>query len=125
MERPDQKRLFTCAAPVKTAVASLDLDRLRVIFRDLFDDADSKLQREGFDHDEIEIRRFLLCRRQDGTTLRINTDSLADRKTLLEQLQREVIGSGDLADGENVLTDGTIVQAEIDVVRDDWKWYGG
>jgi len=126
MDRPEQERLFTCASSVETAIGLLDLDRLRVIFRALFDEADRRLQRTGYDHDEIEIRRFLRCNRKSGMTIRISTDSLADRKTLIKHLQSGLVRGtiGECANPD-VLDHVVVAQAEIDVVRDDWKWYGG
>ncbi|MFQ5463488.1 MAG: hypothetical protein ACE5E5_12805 [Phycisphaerae bacterium] len=125
MDRPEQERLFTCTAPLETAIEALELDRLRVVFRELFDEADRRLQRTGYDHDEVEVRRFLLCRRRGGETVRISTDSLADRTILIKRLQRQL---GDGVGSESVspadLTDVIVVRAEIDIVRDDWKWYG-
>jgi len=125
MDRPEQDRLFTCAAPLETPIAALDVPRLRVVFRDLFDEADRRLQRTGYDHDEIEIRRFLRCQRRDGETIRISADSLADRTILIQRLQSELAGGmgSEWADS-GALADAVITRAEIDIVRDDWKWYG-
>jgi len=76
--------LFDESQPVNVALDEVTLDDLRRAFSGLFDRAVRAVQAAGFDQDDVELERWLLCRLPDGTACSVRVDVLSDLQRFLQ-----------------------------------------
>jgi hypothetical protein len=95
MERSVPQRRELCCETVAlcTSHDSIDLTLLRQRFSELFDRAASRVQRAGYDLDDVLVDRFLVCVGGEGREIEAPIEFVSSVDSVLLQVGRAA-GSG-------------------------------
>jgi len=100
MKRPAPKILLEKSITTDMSLDQLDLDVVRRGYSELFDQAAIGIQRAGYDLDDIEIQRSIICSLEKNDIQQFDINSIADETRftaeILNKISPENCGQRDL-----------------------------
>jgi hypothetical protein len=106
---------------IDVTLEDVALPHLRECYRELFDLADRDVQRAGLDQDDVELWRSLVCRIDDGAERTVRVAFISDETVFRAEVRRNLGGDS----GQSCQGLVTVLAAQVDIVHDRWRWYGG
>ncbi len=91
MKRPAPKILLEKSITMDMPLDQLDLDAVRRGYSELFDQAAIGIQRAGYDLDDIEIQRSVICSLEMGDIQQFTINSIADQTRFTTEIIEKIL----------------------------------